>query len=211
GAGQGGLAWSARPQDQQERAAALRCSHKPPPGLIDPPVAAEEYCRMFGLERCQPSKRRTLLLRPSYPRTKETTRLKPLPQQQLDLLLECIRAEEILKRGLELTLLRPEPFAPECLERVELGLRLPAALHVRHWQGGIGSLAEHIDIWHAPRLRSLEGYEQLVGRPRRIGLPVWHAGESAGSSVPMRVQKIDTTMSLATASGIWGWKLLSAV
>jgi len=27
----------------------------------------------------------------------------------------------------------------------------------------------------------------------------------------MRVQKIDTTMSLATAAGIWGWKLLAAV
>src|SRR6516225_843898 len=135
---------------------------------------------MFGLERGQSSKRRTLLLRPGYPRTKETTRLEPLPQQQLDLVLEYIRAEEILKGGLELTLLRPEPFAPECLERVELGLRLPAPLHVRHRQRRIGSLAEHIDIWHAPRLRGLEGCEQLVGRPRRIGLPVWHAGEVGG-------------------------------
>src|SRR5262249_5131767 len=85
-----------------------------------------------------------------------------------------------LKRGLELTLLRSEPLAPECLKGVELGLRLPAALRIRHWQRRIGNLAEHIDIRHALGLRGLEGCEQLVRRPRRIGLPVWHAGEVGG-------------------------------
>jgi len=132
---------------------------------------------MFGLERCQSSERRTLLLRPGNPRTEETSRLEPPPHQQLDLLLECIRAGEILKRGLELTVLRPEPLAEEYLKRLELGLHQPAALRIRHRQGRIGKLAEHVDIWHAPRLRGLEGCEQLVGRPRRIGLPVWHVWE----------------------------------
>src|SRR5262245_54946101 len=35
-------------------------------------------------------------------------------------------------------------------------------------------------------------------------------GKPVGSSVPMRIQKIDNTTSLATASGICGWKLFSA-
>ena len=79
---------------------------------------------MLSLERGQSSKRRTLFLRPRYSRAEETMRVEPLPQQQFELLFEGIRRGEILKRGLELTLFRPKPLAPECLERVELGLRL---------------------------------------------------------------------------------------
>src|SRR5262249_20358361 len=137
----------------------------------------EEYGRMLGLERCQSPERRALLLRPGYPGAEEATCLEPLPQQLLDLLLECIGANEILKRGLELTPVRSEPFAPECLKRVKLRLSLPSALRVRHRQGRIGSLAEYINIRHALGLRGLEGCEQLVSCPRRIRFPVWHAGE----------------------------------
>jgi hypothetical protein len=47
----------ARSHDQQKWAP-LRCSRKPPPGLVDHPGAAEEYCRMLGLERRQSPERR---------------------------------------------------------------------------------------------------------------------------------------------------------
>src|SRR5262249_43372858 len=112
---QRGLARPARPHDQEEWAAAIRCFYKPPSGLANHAVAAEEYSRMFGLEWRQSSERRPLFLRPRYARPEKPARLQPLPQQVVNLLLECIGAGEILKRGLEITFLRSEPLAPECL------------------------------------------------------------------------------------------------
>ena len=105
----------------------------------------------------------------------------PLPQQQLDLLLEGIGVGEVLKRGLELPRSRDRNHSLQNASSAsELGLRLPPALRVRRRQHRIGGLAEHVDVRHALCLRCLERCEQLVGRPRRIGLAVWHAGKVGG-------------------------------
>jgi hypothetical protein len=45
---------------------------------------------------------------------------------------------------------------------------------------GCGALPHARPRMGAPDLRGLEGCEQLVGRPRRIGLSVWHAGKVGG-------------------------------
>src|SRR5438874_832901 len=130
--------------------------HRPPPGRTVPradrptaPVRASmvDWCDVpaghlrqrarapaksaapsqLGLEWCEPPEWRALLFRPCYLRAENTLRFEPLPQQQLDLLLEAVSAVKILKRGLVMPLVGLEPFVPERFERLELGLGLATA------------------------------------------------------------------------------------
>ena len=88
---------------------------------------------------------------------------------------EGVGAGKGVERRLELAALVPKPLAPECLERIELRLRLAAALGVGGRQRRVGGLAEHVDVRHAALLRPFERGEQLVGGARGIGPPVGHA------------------------------------
>src|ERR1700732_4799549 len=98
----------------------------------------------------------------------------PLPQQPFELLLEAVRADKTLERCLELSLLRLEPFAPERLQRIELGLSLAAAVGVSGGRCRIRSLAKDIDVRQALALRCTKSSQQFIGCTGGIGPAVRH-------------------------------------
>src|SRR5580693_8280892 len=106
--------------------------------------------------------------------------MEPLPQQFFNLPLEIVSVAESLERRLEMPLVGFKPFAPEYLERIELGLRLAAAFQVCGRYRRVGGLAEHVDVRDAFGLRRFKRSKQLIGRARRIALAIRHEAEVSG-------------------------------
>jgi hypothetical protein len=176
GARQRRFAGAARSHDQQERRPASGRRLEAPARDIDDPVAAEKHRRVLGLERRQAPERRALILGPPQSRAEHSMGFEPLPQQLLELHLESVGVGKAVIRRFELPFLRPEPLAPECFERIELTLRLAAALGIGGRHRCIGGLAKHVDVRHPRAFRRRQRGEQLIDRPRRIGPAIGHAG-----------------------------------